>query len=484
MKIKETKSEGLKREYTVTVTADEVAEKTEQRLIEISKTVRMAGFRPGKVPMQVMKDRYGKAVMGEVLEKAVNDSSAQAIKENKLRPALQPKIEITEFDEGKDLIYTMNLEVIPEFDTKNVKSVKIERPVAEVTDEVITDALGRIAAQNSVSTPITTKRAAKSGDVVVIDFDGESKGERLPGMKGEGHNLELGSNSFIPGFEDQLIGKKAGDEIKVEVTFPDPYHSEELAGQPGTFDVKIHEIHEKKPAEVNEDLAKTLGFDSLDPLKDALKGQIESEFAGFSREKAKRALLDALDNLHDFELPQSLVDMEFETIQKQVSQEENRELADDEMAELKDIAVRRVRLGLVLADIGNENNIIVSDQDLNQAVIREAQKYPGQEAQVFEAYRNNEQLINALRAPVFEEKVVDFLLELVDVTDVTVSADDLVAQDEAEHVHDDNCGDDCGHGKKPAKKTSAKASKSKAEPKKKAAPKKKATSTKKGTAKK
>lgn len=476
MNVKEIKNEGLAREYEVTLTAEEMANQTETRLMEISKTVRMAGFRPGKVPMQVMRERYGKAVMGEVLEKAVNDSSAKTIQDNKLRPALQPKIEIKSFDEGKDLTYTMSVEIIPDFDVNDVKSIKIERPVADVTDEVIADALGRIAGQNSVSKPIEGKRAAKKGDVLVIDFDGESKGERLPGMKGEGHHLELGSNSFIPGFEDQLIGKKAGEEVKVDVTFPDPYHSEDLAGQPGTFDVKIHAIHENSPAEVNDDLAKKLGFDTLDPLKEAVKAQIENEFSGFSRERAKRELLDALDNGHDFELPQSLVDMEFETIQKQVAAEEKRDLEKDEIAELKEIAIRRVRLGLVLADIGNENNITVSDQDLNQAVIREAQKYPGQEAQVFEAYRNNEQLINALRAPVFEEKVVDFLLELVDIKDVTVTAEELVNED---HDHEHDKPKKKAATKKPAaKKASAKKATSKADAAEKPAAKKKAPAKK------
>ena len=446
MNVKELKNEGLSREYEVTITAEEMSAKTETRLLEIAKTVRISGFRPGKVPMKVMRDRYGKAVMGEVLEKAVNDSSADAIEKNKIRPALQPKIEIKSFDEGKDLIFTMSVEVIPEFDVVDAKSIAITRPVADVTDEVLEDALGRIAGQNSVSEKITSERAAKKGDVLVIDFDGESKGERLPGMKGEGHHLELGSNTFIPGFEDQLIGKKAGDETKVDVTFPDPYHSAELAGQPGSFDVKIHEIRVNKPAKIDDELAKTLGFDSLDPLKEAVKAQIENEFSGFSRDRAKRALLDALDDAHSFELPQSLVDVEFDTIQKQVAQEEKRELNEEETAELKDIAVRRVRLGLVLADIGNENNITVSDQDLNQAVIREAQKFPGQEAQVFEAYRNNAQLINALRAPVFEEKVVDFLLQLVTVEDKTVSAEELI------NDQDDQAQEDKPAKKKPAAK--------------------------------
>ena len=460
MNIKELKSDGLSREYEVSLTAEEIDSKTETRLVEISKTVRIAGFRPGKVPLNVMKSKYGKAVMGEVLEQAVNDSSAQAIRDNKLRPALQPKIEIKTFEEGQGLVYTMALEIIPEFKVMDLKKVSLERPVAEVDDKVIADALERIAGQNSVSEPIKTKRAAKEGDVAVIDFDGECKGERMPGMKGEGHHLALGSGSFIPGFEEQLIGKKAGDEVTVKVTFPDPYHSADLAGEDATFDVTIHELHESKPAEVNDELAKKLGFDDLEKLKEVVAQQIETEFAGFSRDRLKRVLLDTLDDGHDFELPESMVDVEFDTIKKQVEQEEKRELKKDEEAELKDIAVRRVRLGLILADIGNENNITVSDQDLNQAVIREAQKFPGQEAQVFEAYRNNEQLINALRAPVFEEKVVDFLLELIKVEDKKVSAEELVNDPDAEHVHGPDCGDDCGHDKKkPAAKKKAPAKK-------------------------
>lgn len=481
MNVKELKSEGLSREYEVTIPAEEMAKKTETRLVEISKTVRMSGFRPGKVPMKVMKDRYGKAVMGEVLEGAVNDSSAEALSKNKIRPALQPKIEIKSFEDGKDLVYTMSVEIVPDFKVADTKSITITRPVAKVTDEVIADAMERIAGQNSVSEPIKSDRAAKKGDVLVIDFDGESNGERLPGMKGEGHHLELGSNTFIPGFEDQLIGKKAGDETKVEVTFPDPYHSADLAGQTGTFDVKIHEIRENKPAKVDDALAKQLGFDALDPLKEAVQTQIEREFEGFSRDRAKRSLLDALDDAHDFELPQSLVDVEFETIQKQVAQEEKRDLTDEEKDELKDIAIRRVRLGLVLADIGNENNITVSDQDLNQAVIREAQKFPGQEAQVFEAYRNNQQLLNALRAPVFEEKVVDFLLQLVKVEEKEVSAEELVNDDEPEVESKPKVK------KAPAKKAPAKKPASKKKDDKKPAAKKapaKKTAAKKSTSKK
>lgn len=474
MQVKEVKKEGLEREYKVTVTAKEYGEEVDARLAEIAKTARMKGFRPGKVPMSVVKNMYGQAVMGEVVEKLVNETSMKALQDNKVRPALQPDIKIDTFEPEKDLEYTIKVQVVPEFDLMDINKIELEKPVAPVNDDTMKDTLERIATQNQGSEAVETKRAAKKGDIAVIDFDGESNGEKLPGMKGEKYHLELGSGSFVPGFEDQVIGQKAGDDCVVEVTFPENYNNEKLAGQPAKFEVHIHELRTPVPAKIDDELATKLGFDNLDKLKEAIKTQIESEFAQYSRMRLKRNLLDLLDENHQFDLPEKMVEMENEQIRTQVQQEENRELTKEELEELKEIAERRVRLGLVLAEYGQRNNVTVSEQDLNQAVMAEARKYPGQETQVFEFYRNNPQAQNALRAPLFEEKVVDYIVELVKVTETEVTAEQLVNDDDHDHHHDHECGDDCDHDHGEKKKPAAKKAPAKKPAAKKTATKKKA----------
>lgn len=465
MQVKETENKGLKRSYTVTVTADELDKRIDTRLQEIAKTVRIKGFRPGKAPLHVVKAQYGEAVLGEVVEKAVNDGSAKALQDNKIKPAAQPQVEIKSFGKGEALEFSLQVETLPEFKVIDIKSIKLEKPVADVEDSVLEDALNRIAKQNSDTKPVTTNRAAKEGDIVVIDFDGKVDGERRPGMKAEGHNLELGSNMFIPGFEAQLIGKKAGDEVLVEVTFPENYGSRELAGKAATFDVKIHELREPVDAEINDDLAKRIGLEDLEALKKILREQMANEYSQFTRMKVKRALLDVLDEQHDFELPEMMVEQEYQMILRQVEHERHHEahghdhdhdhdhdhehhshVSEEEREELKDIAHRRVKLGLVLSQIGTDNKIQVADKDLQQAVIAEARKYPGQEAQVFEFYQKNRNALESLRAPLFEEKVVDFILEMADVKEKKVSVEELTAQDD----------DEIPSRKKAAKKPAAK----------------------------
>ena len=446
MQVKVLKNEGLSYELEITIPANDIDERVDTKLQEVGKTIKMPGFRPGKVPMKLVKQRYGKAVLGEVLEGAVNDTSVKAMEDNKIKPAIQPKIEVKEFDEGKDLVYTISLEALPEVKVSDLKKIKLEKPICKVEEKEVNEALENIAKVQKDSTPIKGKRASKEGDIVVIDFKGKrADGHEVPGMSAEGTDLELGSGTFIPGFEEQLIGKKAGEELEVKVTFPENYGHEELAGQDAVFEVKINEIREVKPAEINDDFAKKSGFENLDKMKEAVKAQIASEYEKLSRMKVKRSLLDILDKEHKFDLPQAMVDMEFDAIVKQVEhdhshhehgegEECNHEITDEDKEELKAIAERRVRLGLVLAEIGNENKITVSDQELQRAVITEAQRYPGQEKQIFDFYSKNKQALESLRAPLFEDKVVDYILELADVKEKEVSLEELQKEDEEEEV--------------------------------------------------
>ncbi|MBI4031253.1 MAG: trigger factor [Proteobacteria bacterium] len=440
MQVKELKSEGLRYEMEVTVTAKDIDKKIDERLIEVGKTVKMPGFRPGKVPPNILKQRYGKAVLGEVLESAVNDTTSRVIKDKKLRPALQPKIEVKEFDEGKDLVYTMALEVLPEFKVMDLKGIKLEKPVAKPEKKAVDEALDRIGKQRRESSAVD--RAAKKGDIVKIDFRGRTADDdkEHPGMQGEGHFLELGSGQFIPGFEDQLAGKKKGDKTDVKVSFPKEYHAADLSGREAIFAVEVHEVREPKKTEIDDDFAKNLGFDNEKALRDAVEKQIKSEYDAFSRTKVKRALLDILDDSHEFPVPQGMLDLEFQSIMNQIKMERqseldkdgNLKLKDDEEEELKAIAERRVRLGMILSEVGSANNVRITDQELQRAVISEAQKYPGQEAQVFEFFRSNRQALDSLRAPVFEDKVVDFILELADVTEKEVPLDTLTAAEDEE----------------------------------------------------
>ncbi|HEY0901153.1 MAG TPA: trigger factor [Micavibrio sp.] len=441
MQAKEIKKENLNVQYEVTVTAADIERHVDSRLQEVGKTVKIAGFRPGKVPLDILKKRYGKAVMGEVLEMAVNEASSKVIQDNNLRPALQPKIEVKEFDDGKDLVYTMAIDLLPEIKVMDLKSIKVEKPVVKVEKDAVDEALKRIARGNRATEPVTEDRATKSGDILVIDFHGRTAKDNKPhdGMHAHDAQLELGSGQFIPGFEEQLIGKKIGDKVEVKVTFPEAYHAAELAGQDAIFDTEIKQILQAKETELNDDFAKMLGLDSIQALRDIIEKQMQSEYDGLSRQKVKRALLDTLDEAHEFEVPEGMKDLEYQNILMQVKMERQSELKDgelqltaDEEAELRAIAERRVRLGLVLSEVGRANNVQITDQEMQRAVIQEAQRYPGQEAQVFEYYRKNRQALEALRAPVFEDKVVDFVLELASVSEKPVKLEDLTKEEDEE----------------------------------------------------
>ncbi len=441
MQVKELKSQGLTHSLEVTVPAQDIRKHIEGRLHEVGKTVRLPGFRPGKAPMAILKQRYGRAVMGDALERAVNESTVQVIKDKGLKPALQPKIEVKDFDEGKDLVFTMEVDVLPDVKVMDLKSIKLKKPVAKAADKEIDEALERVAKSSRDSKPIEGDRATKKGDIVVMDFHGRTKDDGVmhPGMHSHDHKLELGSGQFIPGFEDQLVGKKAGDKVEVNVSFPEDYGAKELAGRDAVFDVDIKEIHEVEAARVDDEMAKKIGFTDLANLREVIGGQIQQEYDQMSRMKLKRALLDVLDENHSFEVPPRMLDLEYENILRQIEQEQgmkegegDKSLPSEEKEELRAIADRRVRLGLVLAEVGNENKINVTEQELQRAVINEAQRYRGQEREVFEFYKKNRQALESLRAPIFEEKVVEHIIAEASVSDVTVTLDELRAEEDAE----------------------------------------------------
>ncbi|MCB1556471.1 MAG: trigger factor, partial [Alphaproteobacteria bacterium] len=439
MQVNVIKQEGLDFICDVTVTAAEIQKQTDAKLTEYCKTMSMPGFRKGKVPLNIARQRYGKAVLGEVLELAVNENTEKVLKDKNLRPALQPKIEVKEFDDGKDLIYTMTVETLPAITVMDLKTLKLEKPVAKAEETAIDESLARIAAYRKDSQPIADKRGAKNGDILVIDFHGRTAKDNKehPGMHSHGHHLELGSGQFIPGFEEQLLGKKAGEKVEIKVTFPEEYHAAELAGQEAIFDVDIEEIRESKPVEIDNDFAKSLGMDDVKALRKAVEEQIQAEYDNVSRMKVKRALLDALDDAHEFPIPAGMLDLELKSVRQQIAMERQEDVEDGELKlskeeeeELEAIAGRRVRLGIILSEIGTANNIAVNDQELQRAVFEEARKFPGQEAQVFEYFRSNREALESLRAPVFEDKVVDFILELADVAEKSVSIGVLTAEEE------------------------------------------------------
>lgn len=440
----------------MTVPANEIEKHVEARLREVGKTVKMPGFRPGKVPLDMLKKRYGRAVMGEVLESTVNNMTAQVLQERKLRLATQPKIEVQEYDEGKDLTYNMKVDLLPDFEVMDTKGFKIEKPVAKIEEKEIDEMLAKIAEHHKGSKKIEEDRAAKKGDIVIIDFHGRTKddGVEHEGMHAHGHKLELGSGQFIGGFEEQLIGKKAGDKVEVNVTFPENYGAKELAGRDAVFDVDVEEIHEPAEAKIDNEFAKAMGYDDEKALREAVKYQLSSDYAHQTRMKMKRQLLDILDEGHDFDIPESMAQAELEAITAQIKEErkndpEAGELTDEEKEELEAIAERRVRLGLVIAEIGTKENIKVSDQELQRAVISEAQKFPGQEKMIFDYYQNNPQALENLRAPLFEDKVVDHIFENAEITEKEVSVDDLMADDD----------DDFAPAKESKKKATKKAAK-------------------------
>jgi trigger factor len=439
MQITQTVSEDLRRQFTVTIAASELDAKVTKRLEEMKPKVNLKGFRPGKAPVSFLKKQFGKSVMGEVVEQAVNEGSQKAISDNQLKPALQPKVEpvgdVQQVVDGKaDLQFTVTVDLMPEFEATDVSKLSVERLTSEVTDADVDEALDRLAKQSRGYAAKPEGEGAAKDDVAVIDFLGSIDGVPFDGGKGEDFSLTLGSGQFIPGFEDQLIGAKTGEQRDVNVTFPAEYHAPDLAGKDAVFAVTVKEIKTPEEAKIDDELATKMGLDNLTTLKDRVRDQVKGDFTAASRLHLKRRILDALDNAHSFPLPPAMVEAEFESIWAQVEAELKREgktaadegKTEDELkAEYRAIAERRVRLGLVLGKLGEQNGITITGDEVNRAIMARARQFPGQEQQVFQYYANNQQAQAEIRAPLFEDKVVDFIAELAQVTDKPVDRETL-----------------------------------------------------------
>ncbi len=450
MQITQTVSEDLHRQFTVTVPASELDSRVNARLEEMKPQINMKGFRPGKAPVSFLRKQFGKSIMGEVVEAAVSEGSQKAISEHSLKPALQPRIEpvgdVQAVVDGKaDLTFNVFVDLMPEFETTDVSQLKVERITADITDADIDEALSRIAQNSRSYAPRPEGEAAQKDDTVVIDFVGSVDGVEFEGGKGSDFSLTLGSGQFIPGFEDQLIGAKAGDTVDVKVKFPEQYHSADLAGKDALFVVTVKEVKAPEETKIDDELAKKLGLDDLATLKDRVRDQIKSDYTQASRLHLKRRILDALDNVHDFPLPPAMVEHEFKNIWAQVEEELKREgktaadegKTEDELkAEYRKIAERRVRLGLVLGRLGEQNGISIAPDEVQRAILARARQFPGQEQQVFQYYANNPQAQAEIRAPLFEEKVVDFIAELAQVSERKVDRETLFADPEDEPVRD------------------------------------------------
>jgi trigger factor len=448
MQVTETLSEGLKREYKVVVPAAELDAKVNARLDELKDRVRINGFRPGKVPVTHLKRMYGRSAMAEVIEATVRDTNNQIVSERGYKLAADPKVTLPT-DEGAieqliagktDLNYTMALEIVPPIALGDFKSIKLTKLAAEVTDDEIEQGIARIVDQNKPYTARPEGGKAAKDDRVTISFAGTIDGTPFEGGSGDDAVVLIGSNTFIPGFEDQLIGIATGETRTLKVTFPAHYMKQDLAGKTAEFVVNAKSIEAPGTVTADDDFAKSLGVESIAKLREAVKGSITREHVTMSRQKVKRALLDELDKMHKFDPPPTLVEEEFERVWKSVLQElenEGKAFADEgtteekAKAEYRAIAERRVRLGLVLAEIGEKNNITVTEDELSRAVMERARQFAGQEQRVWDYYRKNPQAVAALRAPIFEEKVVDFLLELAGVTESKVSREELYKEDDS-----------------------------------------------------
>ncbi|GJD36268.1 trigger factor [Methylobacterium aerolatum] len=454
MQVTEINAQGLKREYQVLLAAQELEERLTSELAGMKDKVQLKGFRPGKVPVAHLRKVYGRSVMADVVQNAVNEANRKIVTDNNLKLALEPQIEFPSdqkevekaLDAKADLAFKVALEVMPNFELADLSDVSLTKLVAKPSDAEVDEALERMAGQSRPFTDREEGAAAESGDRVTIDFVGRIDGEEFQGGKGEGIDLELGSNTFIPGFEDQVVGAKVGEQRLVKVTFPEAYGAEQLAGKDAEFDVTVTKIQQPGEAKIDDEFAKTMGMESLDALKEAVSKAIGSDYEAASRRRLKKGLLDAMDGKYAFDLPPSLVAQEFAAVWAQVEQDLKTrgktfedEGTDEEKAkaDYRKIAERRVRLGLVLAQVGESADIKVSDDEVNQALIARVRQFPGQEQQVWDFYRKNAQALAELRAPLFEEKVVDHVLGQVKVVEEPVSKDALFADDEDEETTGD-----------------------------------------------
>lgn len=442
MQITETTNQGLKRGYKLTIPAKDIDARIANELKKIAPTVRMPGFRPGKVPANLLRKMHGEQLHAQAVQESIRESVDSLMKDKALRPAMQPKISLNDaYAEGKDAELTVDLEVLPEVKAPSTDGIAIERLVVPVSDAEVDEALGRIAGQNKSYTDAKKGKKAESGDQLIIDFVGRTGGVEFEGGKAEGAALVLGSGMFIPGFEDQLTGVKAGDARTITVTFPADYQAKELAGKEAEFDVTVQAVKVEGESKVDDDFARNMGFEGLDKLRELVRGQLEQETNGLTRTQMKRALLDQLAAGHDFDVPEQMVEAEFEQIWAQLEQEAAR--SDDPAAAKKEIeaekddyrriAVRRVRLGLLLSEIGQANNIQVSNQEMNMLIQQAAQQYRTEDRERFVQFVQQEPMAAAqLRAPLYEDKVVDFLFGKAAITEREVTREELEAAIEAD----------------------------------------------------
>ena len=447
MQVTETRSEGLTHEFKIVVPASDLEARLDNRVSEIKDSVRLNGFRPGKVPPAHLKKIYGRSLMAEAIEALVRETNAKIVTDHGFRLAMEPKVTLPEdkdeiegvFKGQSDFSYTVALEVLAPIILTDFKAIKLERPVAEVTQAEIDEAISRIASQSRPYAAKAGNGKVENGDRVTVAFVGKIDGEAFDGGTGDDIPVNVGSNTFIPGFEEQLIGMKAGEQKTVNVRFPNNYLAEKLAGKDAVFEVTAKSIEAPGEITVDDAFAKSLGLESLEKLTDAIKERLTREHAGASRQKLKRKLLDQLDALHKFDVPPTLVEEEFSNVWKTVLSDlesQGKTFVDEGTTEEKareeyrGISNRRVRLGLVLAEIGEKNNIKVTDEELGRAAADRARQFPGQEQQVWEYYRKNPQALATLRAPIFEEKVVDFIVELAAVTDKPVSREELFREED------------------------------------------------------
>jgi len=482
IKTVETENEGLKRAFMLTIPAEDIEARVDQEVKRIAPQIRMPGFRPGKVPANLIRKMHGDSLRGDALQGAVQDGVQQLLSDQKIRPALQPQVELDEgYKPGKDAEVRVSLEALPDVPTPSIDGLTLERLTVEPDETSVDEQLKQLANQSKRWAEAPKKHVAAIGDLVVIDFAGSVGGVPFEGGKGEDMSVELGSGQLIPGFEDQLVGAKAGDKRSVEVTFPNDYPSDELKGKEATFEVTVKAVKTAGETSVDEDFAKSLGLDSLDKLKGLIRDQQTQELNGLTRTHMKRQLLDQLASRHDFAVPPSMVEAEYQNILAQLKHEASHEADPDaalkeieaEADDYRRIAERRVRLGLLLSEIGGANGIDISEQEMNRLVMQAASQYQPKDRETFIRYIQQEPMAAAqLRAPLYEDKVVDFLFEHAEISDRTASRAQLEADLESEegHVHGPGCGHDHAHepkAKKPVKRKSKAAAKDdlvKAEP--------------------
>jgi len=479
MQIAEITNQGLRRAYSLVIPAETIAARLDARLVEVSKSIKMPGFRPGKVPPNLVKKMHGAALRGEALQEALNDGVNKVITDNGLRPATQPQVDVDgELPDEGDVRFTVSLEVLPTIADVKIDDLALEKLVVPADDAAMDAALARLAESAQRTEPAPAKHKAKDGDTVVIDFEGKVDGVPFDGGKGEGMRVKLGSGQLIPGFEDQLVGAKANEQRTINVTFPADYGAANLAGKPATFDITVTGVEVPGETRIDDEFAKGFGLDSLDALKEILKDQLDAELGGLSRTYLKRKLLDTLAARHDFDVPETMVDAEFDqiwqTLEAEAAREDDPAAAKAEIeAEREDyrrIAVRRVRLGLLLSEIGQRNGVTVTQAEMNRLIGQEAARYaPAEQQKVVKFFQENAMAAMQLRAPLYEDKVVDFLIEKAAITERAVTRTELEAAIESEdetpagHVHGPGCGHDHDHDHAPAKPKKAAAKKVKAD---------------------